>query len=243
MLGRAVPGIHTGTGRENALLAAVAPEVPAFEFGRTLGSGGAQSVLSADGARAFARRLTDRCRGLEASRDAAWNGLGLVGHQGRCALAETVLIGVAAWNSEQQTVEVIVAGPADAATEPLVGRGEEAQVPVRAIRAAGARDAPVDAGVVLARKPGDAVIRVVATGLAAQATTYARLTRVGRVFAVRVLLAGTASGHEAARKIAASGWQADLADRAGIVQVAQLLQVGAGGAEDAGVAPGPTAVG
>lgn len=112
--------IYTGSGRQDALLASVAPEVLAVETHHAIIRRGAKAELSAGRKRPFDARFADRRVALRTLQLVAGYGIGLVGHERRHAFLNPISVGVAARNAEGQAVDVIVAGARDPATEPLV---------------------------------------------------------------------------------------------------------------------------
>ncbi len=91
---------------------------------------------------------------------------------------------------------------------------------MRTVRTRLARNAAVDAGLVLASKARDAVVGVVTARLDAQTTPDAQVALVGPVAAVLVVLATTPTGDETTRQVLAAGPKTDFAHRARLVGVA-----------------------
>jgi hypothetical protein len=154
----------------------------------------------------------------------------------RHALARTVAVDVAAGDAEREAVDVVAAGPGDAAAKALIEAREETREAMRTIRDYFARDPTIDARVALACEAWDAITRIVATGSYAKAAADALVALVVGVSAIRIDVAGARPGDEAPREIVATGRKANLADRAGVVVVTERVGVGARRAERAGVA-------
>jgi hypothetical protein len=87
----------------------------------------------------------------------------------------------------------------------LVRAREHTGISVRAVEQVAAGDATVDACTALARKPCNAVARVITAGLLSKATTDGDVAFVGGIAAIPVLLAGPTADDEAARKLLAAG--------------------------------------
>ena len=114
---------------------------------------------------------------------------------------------------------------------------------MRAVDAGHARDTTIRAGAVLASKPGDAVVGIIATGFDTEAAVDRQLAVIGKASAVFVVCASAAGGGEATRQVSAKGWKAVLAEIARVVGVTQCVRVGALRTERAGFAPGAVATG
>ena len=159
-----------------------------------------------------------RRRGIVCAVARNWIGRG--GHERWHTFAEAVSVRVATGNAEYQAVEVVGTRAGDTSAKPLIGASEEAGESMRTVRTRLARNAAVDAGLVLASKARDAVVGVVAARLDAQTTPDAQVALVGRVAAVLVVLATAATGDETARQILTAGRKTDFAHRARLVRVA-----------------------
>lgn len=171
----------------DALRTAIPPEVQAVETGGTVGGRDAQTELPAERARALYRCLADRRGDVGAVDVGAGHRLVLVGHERRHAFPEAVSVRVAAGNAEHEAVEVVSARSRDASAEALIGTSVKAGESVRAIRSDLARNAAVDAIVVLASKAGNTVVGVVATGIESQTAPNTLVARVGRIPAIVVV--------------------------------------------------------
>ncbi len=110
---------------------------------------------------------------------------------------------------------------------------------MRAVRDRDARDASVDAGVVLAGETRHAIVGIIATGDRSKAPADFEIARIVGVDAIAVGRARATWAHEATLQIIASGLVAFLARRAGIVVVAEVFFVGAHQAKRAGAAARP----
>lgn len=108
---------------------------------------------------------------------------------------------------------------------------------MRAIRTWLAGNATIDAYVVLAGKARNAIVGVIATRIDAQTAADALVALIGRIAAVRVVLAGAATRDETTREILAARRKTDFAHRAWVVGVAQRVRVWTGRAERARGAP------
>jgi len=160
-----------------------------------------------------------------------------VGHQRWHALLGAVSVYVATGNAEYEAIEVVRARTGDAPAETLIGAREETR---EAVRAEGARltgGPAIHACVAFACEARNAVVGVVATGLAAQATSDAEVALICRIAAVIIVLAAAATGDETSREIVASREKADFPGRARVVLVAQGIHVRASGTKGAGIAP------
>lgn len=113
---------------------------------------------------------------------------------------------------------------------------------MRTVPARLARDPAIDAGLVLARKASDAVVRVGASRRGTKTSSDGGIARVSGIAAVLVALASTSARGEATCVILAAGRKASFADRTGIRVVTQQVESGARRAERARLAPGQAAV-
>ena len=185
---RAVAGIYTGFVRQDALLAAIAPKVSALETVDAVGARSAEPELTADRGSAFDTGFTNPRTVQWALGLVTRHGVGLVGHERWHALSQAVCIRIAAESSEGATIEVDGTGACDAAAEALVGCGAETGEAMRAVDAGHARDTTIRAGAVLASKPGDAVVGIIATGFDTEAAVDRQLAVIGKASAVFVTL-------------------------------------------------------
>jgi hypothetical protein len=108
---------------------------------------------------------------------------------------------------------------------------------VRAIGARFAGNPAILARIALAGKARNAIVGVVATGLATQTAFNAEVALVCRIAAVVVVLASAATDDETTRELIAPRQKADFTGRTRGVLVAQRVHIRASGAKGAGVAP------